>query len=416
MDPEETEDVVEETPSEEPEGEAVEQPEADAAANQPAARRYAHVLQAVYEHPWAMTPQMLGLVADLVDFRSSGGILSADEIQGRIAAADNGPRSGAAISGGVAVIPMYGVISQRMSLMADMSGGTSCDALRASLREAVADPEVRAIVLDVDSPGGDVAGVPELAADIRDLRGQSKPIVAVANTLMASAAAWLAFQCDEVIASPSSMVGSIGIVGMHEDVSEAAAKAGVKTTLISAGPFKTEGNPYEPLSEDARATLQGQCDGFYAMFLADVARGRRVTTDRVASDFGQGRVLMASDAVRAGMVDRVDTLEGTIRRLSRGGGSKSRARAADEPIPFGERAAALAGAANELAAHASERARLRAKEGRPTLSANTSTALRSARDALSRALATADPASSGSPIARAVSARAGSRSAKELHR
>lgn len=408
---------AEDTPLEAPEDEEDEPGEtAPATAGTPAARRYAHVVQAVYEHPWALTPQMLGLITDILDFRAAGGVLSSDEIQARLAAADNGPRNGQAVTGGVAVIPVYGLISQRTSLMSDLSGATSCDALRSSLREAIADPEVKAIVLDVDSPGGDVAGLPELAADIRELRGQTKPIVAVADTLMASAAYWLSSQCDEVVASPSALVGSVGIVGMHEDVSGAEAKAGVKTTLISSGPYKTEGNPYEPLTEDARATLQGQCDGFYAMFLADVARGRGVSGDKVAADYGGGRVLMAADAARAGMVDRIDTLEGTVRRLSRGGGTKSRARAANEPIPFGERAAALASAANELAAHAGERARLRAKEGRPTLSANTSTALRSARDALSRALATADPASSGSPLARAVAARGGSRSPKELHR
>lgn len=404
-------EAVEETPGEEADDAG------DATADDPAppaARRYAHVLHAVYEHPWALTPQMLGLITDLLDFRAAGGLLSADEIQSRIAAADNGPRSGPAVEGGVAVIPMYGLISQRQSLMAETSGGTSCEAVRASLRSALANPEVKAIVLDVDSPGGDVAGVPELAAEIRDARAQSKPIVAVANTLMASAAYWLAAQADELVASPSAMVGSIGIVGMHEDVSGAEAKAGVKTTLISSGAYKTEGNPYEPLTDEARATLQGQCDGYYAMFLADVGRGRGVTTDQVEADYGQGRVFMASQAARLGMIDRVDTLEGTVRRLSRGGGSKSRARAAGDVISFSERAAAVASETNALAAHAAERARLRAKEGRPALSASTSSTLRDARDALSRALATVDPTTSGSPLARAV--RGGSRSVQEIHR
>jgi signal peptide peptidase SppA len=405
------------------EGEGAEEGAAEAvtatqepAAAAPAARRYSHLLHAVYEHPWALTPQMLGLITDVLDFRAAGGFLTADEIQTRIAAADNGPRNGGAVTGGVAVIPLYGLISQRQGLMSDTSGGTSCEAIRASLREAVADPDVRAIVFDVDSPGGDVAGVPELAADIREARLGSKPIVAVSNTLMASAAYWIAAQCDELVASPSAMVGSIGIVGMHEDISAAEAKAGVKTTLISSGAYKTEGNPYEPLTDDARATLQGQCDAYYAMFLADVGRGRGVTTAQVEAEFGQGRVLMAAQAARAGLVDRVDTLEGTVRRLARGGGSKSRARAATDVIPFSEHAAAVASDANALAAHAAERARLRAKEGRPALSASTSSALRDARNALSRALATVDPTTSGSPLARAVKARGGSRSVQETHR
>lgn len=373
--------------------------EGAASPSEPAqARRYGHLLHAIYEHPWAMTPQMLGLVTDILDFRAAGGVLSADEIQSRIASADNGPRSGAQIAGGVAVIPVYGMISQRQSLMSDTSGGTSCEALRASLRDAIADPEVKAVVLDVDSPGGDVAGVPELAADIRALRSsQSKPIVAVANTLMASAAYWLACQCDELVASPSAMVGSIGIVGMHEDVSEAAAKAGVKTTLISAGAYKVEGNQFEPLSDDARATLQGQVDAFYSMFLADVSRGRGVAQDKVAADYGQGRVLMAAQATRVGMVDRVDTLEATVKRLARGGGTKARARAS-----FAERVIALEDETAAIAAHVSERGRLRAKEGRPALSATTATPLKNAAANLTRALATVDPTTSGSPLARAA--------------
>jgi signal peptide peptidase SppA len=416
--PETPDDDQAESPTEPP----AEESAADAAAEEPdapatpAARRYSHLLHAVYEHPWALTPQMLGLITDLLDFRAAGGILTADEIQNRIAAAENGPRNGRAVAGGVAVIPMYGLISQRQSLMSETSGGTSCEAIRASLREAIADPEVKAIVFDVDSPGGDVAGVPELAADIREARLGAKPIVAVANTLMASAAYWIAAQCDELVASPSAMVGSIGIVGMHEDISAAEAKAGVKTTLISSGTYKVEGNPYEPLTDDARATLQGQCDAYYAMFLADVSRGRRVTTAQVEADFGQGRVLMAAAAARAGLVDRVDTLEATVRRLSRSSVSKSRARALGDLIPFSEHAAAVASDASALAAHAAERARLRAKEGRPALSAKTSSALKDARDSLSRALATVDPTTSGSPLARAVKARGGSRSVQELHR
>jgi len=357
-----------------------------------APRRYGHVFRAVTEHPWAIQPPVLRLMVELVDFRASGGLLSEDEIHQRVAAADNGPRNGGARVGSVAVIPMYGVLSQRQSLMSETSGGTSIDALRASLRQALDDPKVSAIVFDVDSPGGDVAGVTEFAAEIRAARAGGKPIVAVANTACASAAYWLASQANELVCTPSGSVGSIGIWTAHQDMSGAEEQAGVKTTLISAGPYKVEGNQLEPLSDEARASLQGQVDAFYAMFVGDVAKGRGVTASQVAANYGGGREVLAGPAFQAGMVDRVDTLEATVRRMSKP--LTASGRHAEGPIVFSDRVAHLADEAAAVAAHAAERARLRAKEGRPTLSARTSLGLRSSRDSIDQVLASVDPKTS----------------------
>jgi signal peptide peptidase SppA len=270
---------------------------------------------------------------------------------------------------------------------------------------------VSAVVLDIDSPGGTVAGVTELAAEIRAARGGSKPIVAAANTLAASAAYWLASQADEVVVSPSGSVGSIGVYAVHQEVSRMLDEMGVGTTIISAGPHKTEGNEFEPLTDEARADIQSRVDVSYASFVADVAAGRGVTAEQVEADFGGGRVLTARKAQSAGMVDRVETLAQTVARLGTAGGRR-RALAADvtgpelvageepddhdtDPLsllpPFTERVAALADDAAEIAGHAQERARLRAKEGRAAFSATTETALRTTRDALSALLEPVDP-------------------------
>jgi ClpP class serine protease len=137
----------------------------------------------------------------------------------------------------------------------------------------------------------------------------------------------------EIAVTPSGEVGSIGVFAVHEDVSKAAELAGVKTTLISAGPFKTEGNEFEPLTDEARTHIQSQVDQFYAMFLHDVASGRRVSAETVAGSYGEGRTLLAKPALEAGMVDRIQTLEATIAGLQHPVASVRKAAAIVSPEP-----------------------------------------------------------------------------------
>jgi signal peptide peptidase SppA len=296
-------------------------------------RAYGHVTKALYEHPWAVQRQMLTFMVNVLRFRSAGGSLSADELAERLEAArvQNGDRTGGNQVGAVAIIPMYGLLSQRMSLMSDMSGGTSIDEMRGALRSALADSSVKAIVFDIDSPGGSVDGMPEFAAELRALRDGPVPLIGQVNTLAASAAYWLAAQMSEIVVTPSGEVGSIGVFAVHEDYSAADAAAGIKTTLISAGKYKVEGNEFEPLTDEARGAIQEQVDSFYQMFLADVAKGRRSTVQGVADGYGEGRTFLAKKALAAGMVDRIDTLEATVRRLQPRG-AMSRQAAIEIPL------------------------------------------------------------------------------------
>jgi signal peptide peptidase SppA len=234
---------------------------------------------------------------------------------------------------------MYGLISQRMGLMSYMSGGTSIDEMRATLREALDDSDVRAIVFDIDSPGGSVDGITEFATELRAARAGDKPIIGQVNTLAASAAYWLATQMSEVVITPSGEVGSIGVFAVHEDYSKADEMMGVKTTLVSAGKFKVEGNEFEPLTDEARAAIQEQVDTFYQSFVADVAKGRGITTTVVADGYGEGRTMLAKKALAAGMVDRIDTIEATVRRFQPRG-ALSRAAATVIPLPVQSAAAA----------------------------------------------------------------------------
>lgn len=251
--------------------------------------------------------------------------------------------------GAVAVIPLTGVLTPRGSFLSFLFGGAAggLQGFREEFRAAVQSPDIGAIVLDVDSPGGLVDLVPETAAEIRDARG-SKPIVAVANTLAASGAYWIATQADELVVTPSGDVGSVGVYVVHEDWSVWNEQKGIAPSYIYAGQYKTEGNPDEPLSDDARQAWQQEIDDLYAMFVADIAAGRGVSADVVRADYGKGRTMQAASAVEAGMADRIDTIEAVIGALLAPGSSGTAAALAGRhaqitPVHAEEAAAASAG-------------------------------------------------------------------------
>ena len=198
--------------------------------------------------------------------------------------------------GKVTVIPIVGVISHRASMIAEISGpgaGTSIQKLQEKFRLAVDDPDCRAIVLDVDSPGGSVEGVMELASEIYAGRRQ-KPITAVCNSMACSAAYWLASAAGEVVITPSGQAGSIGVYMLHQDESEALKKDGIKITIIKAGKYKTEGNPSEPLSEEAYDAFLDKVNDYYGMFVKAVSQHRGASQAAVREGYGQGRSLLAA--------------------------------------------------------------------------------------------------------------------------
>jgi signal peptide peptidase SppA len=293
---------------------------------------YEHIVQAVQALPWAILPEKLAVIREILILRTQGRELSAEEIKERIEAARPGERT--MISGGtqIAVIPVVGTLLPRGNMLLEASGAASVQRLTGQFRAALADPEVGSIVLDIDSPGGQVGGIEELATEIYQARGPAgKPITAVANTLAASAAYWLASAAGELVVTPSGEVGSIGVFAVHQDVSVALDKLGVKMTLISAGKYKTEGNPFEPLGEEAQGAVQARINDYYDMFTAAVARGRGVSQADVINGFGEGRVVGAEQAVRLGMADRVATIDQVLSELAgkRQNGQRARAEMED---------------------------------------------------------------------------------------
>jgi signal peptide peptidase SppA len=218
--------------------------------------------------------------------------------------------------GSVAVLPLFGTIFPRANLMTQVSGATSAEIFGLKFDELVKDQEIKGIVLDVDSPGGQVGGIDELSRQIYEARG-TKPIAAVANHVMDSAAYWISSAADEVIVTPSGEVGSIGVFAVHEDISKQLEQDGVKLTVIKEGKYKAEGNPWEPLSEEAKGAIQTRVSEAYEAFINSIARNRGVGSDIVRNGFGEGRAIGARQAVELGMADRIGTLDETVDRLIR---------------------------------------------------------------------------------------------------
>ena len=274
--------------------------------------KYSHILSYVARTPWAIAEDKMHEILSVLAFRASGGTFTPAEIEARIGGSSPAQ---ARTQGAVAVIPIRGVIAHRMGSMDDTSGGTSTERIGAILKQVASDESVGTIVYDIDSPGGTVPGVQELAAQMFALRGVKRQVAQV-NSLAASAAYWLASQADEIVSIPSGMAGSIGVFTVLEDLSAALEREGVKVDVIRAGKYKAEGNPFEPLSDEGRAHIQGQVDTAYAQFVKDVARGRGVTVADVKAGYGEGRALTAQAAKAAGLIDRIDTLDGTLAKLT----------------------------------------------------------------------------------------------------
>lgn len=274
--------------------------------------KYAHIIAAVTEECWAMREDKLLAMMEFLALQSQGMKFTAEQVAARIA-----PQTAAAVArkeGTVAILPLRGVIANRASLFDNISGGMSNESFGRAFQGALKDDTIKAIVLDVDSPGGMVSGTDEASSMIFAARG-TKPIVAHVNATAASAAYWIASAADEVVVTPSGMVGSIGVIGMRDDVSKAQDIAGVKRSVISAGKFKADGYPYDPMTDEERARIQSMVDAAYGMFTSTVARNRGVGVEAVRDGFGQGGMVGAAEAVSQGMADRVATLEETLNRF-----------------------------------------------------------------------------------------------------
>lgn len=228
------------------------------------------------------------------------------------------------VSGNTALVSATGSLVNRGAWIGANSGLTSYEGLGAQIDEIAADAEIKHVVLDIDSYGGEATGMAGLAAKIRGLR-KSKYVVAVINDVAASAGYGIASSADEIVVSPTSIVGSIGVVMMHLDRSAEMAAKGVRPTLIHAGAKKVDGNPFGPLPDNVRSDMQKDVLAFYDQFLGVVEQGRAFAKDarrksRLPADKARATeadTFIGEEAIALGLADRMASLDEVLAELSR---------------------------------------------------------------------------------------------------
>lgn len=211
---------------------------------------------------------------------------------------------------GIAVIPIAGP----MMKIDSKYGSTNTLRVRRAVRAAARDADVRAILLHIDSPGGTAAGTDDLATDVRRAR-DSKPVFAHIDDMGASAAYWVASQCEHISCNPSGEVGSIGTVAILRDESGAAEQAGIKVHVISTGRYKGAFAPGAPVPDEHLQYAQDRVDAHAAYFKAEVQRGRGLTTDQVDT-LADGRLYSASVAKASGLIDSIAMLDEAVARIN----------------------------------------------------------------------------------------------------
>ena len=294
--------------------------------------------------PWAIEPAKLLEIQAIYATHLRGEKIDIAGVEAKLGRPLANEPQAYVIQDGVAIIPVEGVIAKRANLFSQISGGASAELVGRDFKDALADPAVHSIVLTIDSPGGTVDGTITLANLIA---ASSKPVLALASGTMASAAYWIGSAANAVyITDATTIVGSIGVVATHTDVSKSQELEGVKTTEIFAGQYKRIASSYAPLSKEGRQTMQDQVDYTYSLFVSAVAKQRGVSEDKVLKDMADGRIFIGQQAIDAGLVDGVSTLDALVKQLNasresgttgahraKPGASTSRAGVAHIPTP-----------------------------------------------------------------------------------
>lgn len=265
--------------------------------------------------PWAIQPEMYQQMHTIYGNYLNGEKQSVAELSAALGREVDNSHANYDVIDGVAVISIHGVMSKRANLFQAISGGASTQLLKRDLQTAIDDPTVHSILLDFDTPGGAVDGLPEFASAIYNARSQ-KPVVALASGLMASAGVWAGTAASEVYASDATaIIGSIGVISTHTDVSQLEKSRGTITTEIYAGKYKNIGTPHEPLSTEGRAVIQERVDYMYALFVDAVAKNRGVSVDTVLNNMADAKLFVGQQAVDAGLIDGIKTQSEIITML-----------------------------------------------------------------------------------------------------
>jgi len=268
--------------------------------------------------PWAILPEKLLEIQAVYTAHVRGEKIDIAAIEARLGKPLVNDQQGYQNIGGVAVIPVSGVIGKKMNMMTQISGGASTQLIERDIKAALSDSEVNSILLHFDSPGGTVDGTQNLS-DVVSMASSIKPTIAFADGMMASAAYWIGSAANQVVASSkTTQIGSIGVRTSHVDVSKANASAGVTVTDIYAGKYKAIATENAPLSKEGKAYMQDHVDQLYTIFVDAVAANRGVSAKKVLSDMADAKLFLAEEAQKAGLIDHIATLETTISNMQTG--------------------------------------------------------------------------------------------------
>ncbi|AZC55427.1 S49 family peptidase [Pseudomonas chlororaphis] len=308
-------------------------------------KNYLRVSSMLFNQPLLVTPDMLDLGVRWANQAMSLNIINIgasadpkiwdDDHVDRLALQEEQRRTAIA-STGVEVIPVSGVLVARGSQLSMCETMTSYEGLRSQLRQAVADPLVERIVLDIDSPGGSAVGAFELATDIRAMV-QQKPITGIVNYSAYSGGYLLGSACSELVVSQTSGIGSIGVIASHLDRSKMEEGMGVKVTTVFAGAHKNDLSPHEPLTEQSLKYLNDVVQESYQLFVNAVAEYRGLSVQKVIAT--EAGLFRGQQGIAAGLADRMQSPQDAVDELSR---SVALSRANRQTNRIHVRAAALA--------------------------------------------------------------------------
>lgn len=264
-------------------------------------RKLSRVTRIIFEQPWAITPGGLETIADIVDRHVQGNVSA--ELLAEITKTPPRTRGKMDVREDVAIVPIQGPLIRKATWFSKMSGATSYEEIRANLEAAAGNDKVRVIVMDVDSPGGEVTGAQDTAELISSIAQESDKLVcAYCDGCMASGAYWLGSQANEVITSQDAIVGSIGVIMKILDASRAERNEGYDMTVLRTGEQKAVG--VGPITERQMAPLRDLMDQAFKTFVASVELGR---DRKLSDDVLTGRVFVGEQAISEGLVDRFAT-------------------------------------------------------------------------------------------------------------
>ncbi|MCQ4257468.1 S49 family peptidase [Stutzerimonas stutzeri] len=307
-------------------------------------KAYLRAASLLFNQPLLITPDMLELGVRWANQAMSLNIINIGAVDGarmmedegysdRLALAEENRRQAIAQTG-IQVVDVHGVLVSRGAHLQPCETMTSYEGLRQQLRQAVADPMVQHVVLDIDSPGGSATGAFELAADIRAM-AQQKPITGVVNFGAYSGGYIIAAACTDIVVSQTSGVGSIGVIASHYDRSQMNEKLGIKVTTVYAGTHKNDLTPHEPISDQSLKVLNDLVQESYQLFVNVVADYRGLSVQQVIDT--QAGLYRGKAGISAGLADRLQSPQQAVDDISQ---AIAQARSQRSPSRIGMRAAA----------------------------------------------------------------------------